>query len=191
MPRTTYFDSLPGAGQIKVVKTLHDDQTRGITPVDLKKADEDAKTKVDMFVLELAGQSKAPAIIAEWADEANPIDPIFVQLAELAAAVTLLAKWEEFNYGGERPTEADLSRAQLEADRCKRQLDDILSHLVKTKASVKADGTVRSFGYRRGSMGPVVVGPLSKGSYFDYEKYIDVFGIRRSPIQRDPYQDAR
>lgn len=190
MARETYFSSEMGQGQIKVIKTLATGQHRGITAADLLKADMDAKNKVDMFVLELAGATKAATIIAEFADTSNDVDPIFVQLAELAAAVVLLAKWEEFNYGGERPTDADLSRAQLESARCKSELESILEHLVKTKATLKADGTVRTLSYRSGSMGPVVVGPLSKGSYFDYEKYIDVFGIRRDPIQRDPYQDA-
>ena len=189
MARETYFTSKFGQGELKLVRKIDDDSTKGITPADIGKADKDAFDKVNVLILDLAGNTQGATIIAEFTASADaPVDPMFTRLGELAAAHTILALWEEYNYGTERNRDTDTSRGQLEAERVAREIKNILTTLQRTKSTVKADNTVRTFGFKPGSMGPVVLGPLTKGSYFDYTKYVDAWGLQHDPLQKDPYQ---
>lgn len=153
-----------------------------IDAADLLKAELQAKTTIDTWLLGMCGAARGSEIVDEFeaADE-DAIDPDIAELAELYG-VSIVRRWVEAkNFGnvqsGDAPRTPTAGEKALEEAKAKAKAI-FLAGKVR-----KAAGGYRRLRYGPREQGPSAGGPMAGGSFFDAQQQ------RRLPLAFDPARD--
>lgn len=177
--RTYYFNSALDAGALVGIRS----NDAALSSTDLDTIDTEAMNRVNALILEIAGPAAGGTIVTEFMNDANAIDPIFVLIAEKIAAALAFRRWEQFNLGVNYDKDAIQRK---DSERLEAEAIMLAKGVMKSKSSVKADGTVRYLGATKEG-GPIVVGEMREGSFFNHSAYVDHLGRTRPAATRNPY----
>ena len=183
--RTSYFALSFSTGELKHVES-NTNADEGVTATDLTNAEANAMRRVNQFILRTAGAVNGAAIVAIFADDANPLDPIIAHLAELIAAADIIEQWERFNKADEG---AEGQTPRKDADTVRGRATKIAQDIVNAGGTLTSTGSFRRWWYAKGQQGIRVSGPQASGSRFDHRGYRNAFG-ELLPGPSDPYDDA-
>lgn len=174
----SYFNLTVNVGELKWLRTLAASEATGIAQADLDAAELWARDKINLFLVEVAGERVGGALVAEFLAMASnaTVDPVIRHLAELLASAKILREYEarafvdQGTLGGDSLRRRDWQEVQAEAVALGNKIS-------RTRKTLKADGTVRRLGMGRGQQGPLVNGPMTSGSHFsDKGTFTDAFG---------------
>lgn len=174
----SYYNLTVNVGEVKWLRNLAAGADAGITQADFDAAELWARDKINLFLIDVAGETRGGAVVAEFLAMASnsTVDPVIRHLAELLAAAKILRQYESRAFidqgavGGDQLRRRDWQEVHAEAIALGNKIG-------KTKKTIKADGTVRRLGMGRGQQGPMVNGPMTSGSHFsDRGTYTDVLG---------------
>jgi hypothetical protein len=160
--RTTYAVLEFSRGELKQIEAASS-ANEGVDSADLLKAEANAMRRVNQFILRVAGPVAGAAIVSEFSDDANSLDPIVVHLAELIAAADVLEQWERYNYSVET---RDGTTTRKDASDVRGRATKVAQDIIDAGGTLKSDGTFRRWFYASNQQGPRVGGPMRNGSYF-------------------------
>lgn len=192
MALLSYYPLKVARGELKHIPALANEPSKGITQEDLDKAELDARDKVNEFIVKLAGAKTGGAIVTEFIAAAayTSVDPAFRHLAELTAAAQILEMWERQNGAPEMGMD-DGQRRSTDADKVRKKAVMLAREIAESRKTLKADGSVRRLRYAKNEQGPIVNGPLLRGSYFDPSgTYTDAQGYQHRGAFTDPFHEA-
>lgn len=161
--RTTYFSLAFSRGELKQVEEAAAVE-QGIDATDLTNAEANAMRRVNQFILRVAGPTVGAAIVQEFADDTNPMDPVVAHMAELIAAADVLEQWERFNYAGET---RDGATTRNDPTNVRGRATQVAQDIIDAGGTLKTDGSFRRWYYASNQQGPRVTGPFRNGSHFD------------------------
>lgn len=162
--RTNYFALLVNEGYLKAYPMLAARAEHGVVQGDLTRAQSITLAKINQWIVQVAGVVRGPAIVAEFMDDANPLDPIIPVIAEKVAASYVLEWMEKKNFSN---APAENQPGRQDSTTLRQEAIAIMDAIQRSGKTLKADNlTVRR--WRMGSLesGPVVGGPMSSGSFF-------------------------
>ena len=182
--RTFYYNSVLGEGELTGIRSTD----VALDSDELNRIDTDAMNRVNSILLEIVGAVAADDLIPDLmdTDEVPTLDPEIARLAQLLSASFAWKRWEQFN----QVMQSAEDRFQLpNSMKAANEAKAIVKRWMKTRAIVKADGTIRYLG-TTAEGGPIVEGPMREGSLFDTIAYYDPKGRKKPPIQCNPYDEA-